>query len=345
MKIIRFRTPQQTVVHFGCVVDDHAVAFTTLASLSGQSCDGLGSSRDYLAALPGSEARGRSLCEWASDHLDRLHGGALQPLDSVRLETPVEVASLFDFGLTPRHLESSCRTWRRFERDDPATAPLIALFEERVRKPRTPPGGQLELLSHYKCNMNAIVGDDVDVPWPWYTEYLDVEPELAVVYGNSAQPIAGYTIFNDVSARDVQPPELGRSFFLAKDMARGNQLGPCLVTADEVGNPFDLAVRVDVNGAERFRGSTAEIIRDANAVIATLEAVAPLLPGSVMGFGTIPDCTGLDNGDFLSPGDKVVIAIERLGSLRCRLLEPTVPVQPSRWPHRPELDRFRRKSA
>ncbi|MEQ8486370.1 MAG: fumarylacetoacetate hydrolase family protein [Pseudomonadales bacterium] len=345
MKIIRFTAPGEAETQFGCVVDGYAVSFATLAALSGEAADSLGSSGDYLAGLPGSEARARTLHQWASDHPDRLRGGALLPLDAVRLETPVEVASLFDFGLTPRHLESSCRTWRRFERDDPATAPLIALFEERVRKPRTPPSGQLELLSHYKCNMNSIVGDDVDVPWPWYTEYLDVEPELAVVYGNLDQPIAGYTIFNDVSARDVQPPELGRSFFLAKDMARGNQLGPCLVTADEVGNPFELAVRVDVNGAERFRGSTSEIIRDANAVIATLEAVAPLLPGSVMGFGTIPDCTGLDNGDFLSPGDEVVITFERLGRLRCRLLEPAAPVQPSRWPHRQELDRFRRQSA
>ena len=51
--------------------------------------------------------------------------------------------------------------------------------------------------------MNSIVGDGVDIPWPSYTEYLDVEPELAVVYGNNKQPIAGYCIFNDVSARDV----------------------------------------------------------------------------------------------------------------------------------------------
>ena len=62
--------------------------------------------------------------------------------------------------------------------------------------------GVPERLSYYKCNLNSIVGDDVEVPWPVYTSRLDIEPELAVVYGNPQQPVAGYCIFNDVSARD-----------------------------------------------------------------------------------------------------------------------------------------------
>mgnify|MGYP000160881716 CR=1 FL=1 len=71
------------------------------------------------------------------------------------------------------------------------------------------------------------------------TSYLDIEPELAVVYGNAQQPIAGYCIFNDVSARDVQAPEIIGGFCLSKDMAQGNQLGPWLVTPDEAGDVFD----------------------------------------------------------------------------------------------------------
>ncbi len=72
----------------------------------------------------------------------------------------------------------------------------------------------------------AIVGDRETIPWPLYTSRLDIEPELAVVYGNPKQPVAGFCIFNDVSARDVQVPEVINGFCLTKDMAAGNQLGP-----------------------------------------------------------------------------------------------------------------------
>ena len=70
---------------------------------------------------------------------------------------------------------------------------------------------------------------------------LDIEPELAVVYGNEKQPVAGFCIFNDVSARDVQATEFIGGFCLTKDMANGNQLGPYLVTPDEVGDPVAIA--------------------------------------------------------------------------------------------------------
>ena len=78
-------------------------------------------------------------------------------------------------------------------------------------KPK-PPSGQPEPLSYYKCNMNSIVGDGQTVPWPAYTSRLDIEPELAVVYGNEKQPVAGFCIFNDISARDIQATEFVGGF-------------------------------------------------------------------------------------------------------------------------------------
>ena len=164
-----------------------------------------------------------------------------------------------------------------------------------------PPAGQPEPLSYYKCNMNTIVGDGQTIPWPSYTSRLDVEPELAVVYGNEKQPVAGFCIFNDISARDVQAPEFIGGFCLTKDMAKGNQLGPYLVTPDEVGDPYNLKVTVLVNGHVMFQGSTSEISNKAEDVFAWLKFIAPLRPGSVMGMGTIPDCTGLDHDNFIDP--------------------------------------------
>jgi 2-keto-4-pentenoate hydratase/2-oxohepta-3-ene-1,7-dioic acid hydratase in catechol pathway len=93
----------------------------------------------------------------------------------------------------------------KHDKDNPQTAPILQAFAKAVlTKPAAPPPGVPERLSYYKCNMNSIVGDGETIPWPLYTSRLDIEPELAVVYGNAQQPVAGYCIFNDVSARDVQ---------------------------------------------------------------------------------------------------------------------------------------------
>jgi 2-keto-4-pentenoate hydratase/2-oxohepta-3-ene-1,7-dioic acid hydratase in catechol pathway len=190
------------------------------------------------------------------------------------------------------------------------------------------------------CNMNTIAGDGETVPWPAYTSRLDVEPELAVVYGNEKQPVAGFCIFNDISARDVQATEFVGGFCLTKDMAKGNQLGPYLVTLDEVGDPYNLKVTVFVNGQAKYQGSTSEVSHKAEDVFAWLGFMAHPKPGSVIGFGTIPDCTGLDHDDFIDPGAEIQVTFERLGTLRCGFAEPTGKLLPSRWPVRPQMQKY-----
>ncbi len=229
----------------------------------------------------------------------------------------------------------------KYEKDNPQTAPLLQAFARAILTPKPKSSaGQPEPLSYYKCNMNAIVGDGETVPWPAYTSRLDVEPELAVVYGNEKQPVAGFCIFNDVSARDVQATEFVGGFCLTKDMAKGNQLGPYLVTPDEVGDPYNLKVTVLVNGQVKYQGSTSEISHKAEDVFAWLGFIAPFKTGSVMGFGTIPDCTGLDHDDFIDPGAEIQITFERLGTLYCRFAEPAGKLLPSRWPVRPPMQKY-----
>ena len=339
MKLIRF-ADDQSGPSFGVVIRDHAVAFSALAAASGRTDPSLRDSRSYLANLPDSEQVAKELLAWGEEHLDQLDPSGRPPLADIRLLPPVEVAALFDFGLTPRHLKNSATTLFVHEKDDPDTAPILAAFSKAVAAPEpAPEPGRPKRLSFYKANMNSIAGDGANVPWPAYTSRLDIEPELAVVYGNAHQPVAGYCIFNDVSARDVQVPEMVGGFCLTKDMAQGNQLGPYLVTVDEVGDPFDLAVSVRVNGHLRFEGSTSEIVGGAEEVFAWLEVMAPVAPGSVMGFGTIPDCTGLDHGDFLNPGAQIEIEFERLGTLTCTFEQPQALLR-SRWPVRPSLLRY-----
>jgi 2-keto-4-pentenoate hydratase/2-oxohepta-3-ene-1,7-dioic acid hydratase in catechol pathway len=341
MKLIRFTIAESPNVCFGVVVRDQAVPFSVLQGKAGKPCPYLADSRSYLANLPDSERSAKELLAWGERHLDELSQGERFPLRAVRLLEPVEVVALFDFGLTPRHLKNSGETIGKYEHDNPQTAPLLQAFAKAVMAPKAkPPAGRPEPLSYYKSNMNTIVGDGVSIPWPAYTSRLDVEPELAVVYGNDKQPVAGFCIFNDVSARDVQATEFIGGFCLTKDMANGNQLGPYLVTADEVSDPYNLKVTVLVNGQVKYQGSTSEISHKAEDVFAWLRFMAPIKSGSVMGFGTIPDCTGCDHDDFIDPGAEIEISIERLGTLHCRFAEPTGKLLPSRWPVREPLQKY-----
>ncbi len=341
MRLIRFLTAGSATPCSGVVVRDHAVPFTVLQGKTGKSSAHLADSSSYLANLPDSELAAKELLAWGEAHLGDLGNSERFPLDAVRLLEPVEVAALFDFGLTPRHLKNSAEVLMKYEKDNPQTAPLLQAFAKAILTPKPKPAGGLpEPLSYYKCNMNSIVGDGESVPWPAYTSRLDVEPELAVVYGNPKQPVAGFCIFNDVSARDVQATEFVGGFCLTKDMAKGNQLGPYLVTPDEVGDPYNLKVTVVVNGQVKYQGSTSEISHKAEQVFAWLGFIAPLKSGTVAGFGTIPDCTGCDHDDFIDPGADIQISIERLGTLRCRFAEPAGRLLPSRWPVRPPLQKY-----
>jgi 2-keto-4-pentenoate hydratase/2-oxohepta-3-ene-1,7-dioic acid hydratase in catechol pathway len=341
MKLIRFKTNASSMPQFGMVIQDQAVSFAALQHRRGQTSPHLADSRAYLSGLPESEQVAKELLTWAEQHLGDLGEGERFPLETVQLLEPVEVAALFDLGLTPRHLKNSVEIMGKYEQDNPQTSALLKAFAQAVMAPKAPPPpGQPEALSYYKGNMNTIVGNDVTIPWPAYTSRLDVEPELAVVYGNEKQPVAGFCIFNDISARDVQAMEFVGGFCLTKDMARGNQLGPYLVTVDEVGDPYNLAVTVVVNGQVKFQGSTSEISHKADAVFAWLGFIAPIQPGTVMGFGTIPDCTACDCDDFIDPGAEIEITFDRLGTLRCRFAEPVGKLLPSRWPVREPLQKY-----
>ncbi len=341
MKLIRFVTDDSTNPIFGVVIADRAVGLSVLKEKTGKDLPELADSGTYLANLPQSERAAKELLAWGEEHLAELTDQQKPCLDSVRLLEPVNVTALFDFGLTPRHMKNSGETMMKYEKDDPQTAPLLQAFAKAVMGERPqPPAGQPEPLSYYKSNMNSIVGDREAVPWPLYTSRLDVEPELAVIYGNDRQPVAGFCIFNDISARDVQAPEVIGGFCRTKDMAKGNQLGPFLVTQDEVGDPYDQKVTVTVDGKVRFQGSTSEISHKAEAVFAWLETMSPITPGTVVGFGTTPDCTGLDHDDFIDPDAEIEVTFERLGTLRCRFEEPQGTLLPSRWPVRPPLQKY-----
>ena len=194
---------------------------------------------------------------------------------------------------------------------------------------------------YYKCNHNAVIGDNDTVHWPAYASYLDIEPELAIITGNEARPIAGYTIFNDSSARDVQMWEMiGTGPARSKDFGHSKGLGPFIITPDEIGDPFALNVKVKIGERFEWKGSTSEYSARPEKALEYLKTIFTPLPGTVIGMGTIPDCTGLDNDLWIKPGEKIEITFDKLGTLRQNTPENPGKIEPSHWGNREELSKF-----
>lgn len=191
----------------------------------------------------------------------------------------------------------------------------------------------------YYSNPNAIFGPNEVVPYPSYTQELDYELEVACVIGkpginlaveDAEQFIFGYTIFNDWSARDVQRLErnVGLGPAKAKDFA--SSLGPWIVTPDELndrstGRPgvYDLQMTARINGEERSCGNWKDIHFSFGEMIARASMDVYLLPGDVIGSGTVGTGCLLEltkgQGPWLQHGDLVELEIERLGILANRV--------------------------
>ncbi len=158
------------------------------------------------------------------------------------------------------------------------------------------------------------------------TQQLDWEAELAVIIGRAGKNIPaaeamsyvyGYTVLNDISARDLQMA--GKQFFKGKSLDGSCPLGPVIVTADEI-DPRDLRVTCRVNGVLKQDGRTSQMIFDIPATIAYLSLGMTLLPGDIIATGT-PEGVGFARTppEFLRPGDVVVCEIEGIGEIRNRI--------------------------
>jgi 2-keto-4-pentenoate hydratase/2-oxohepta-3-ene-1,7-dioic acid hydratase in catechol pathway len=174
---------------------------------------------------------------------------------------------------------------------------------------------------------SSIVGPgDPITPHAHLVKQLDYEAELAVVIGRGGRGIRkadafghvfGYTIVNDVTARDLQ--KLHRQWFLGKSLDGFCPMGPWLVTADEV-DATRLDVKCWVNGELRQHANTAQLIFDIPTLIETISAAIELLPGDVIATGTPAGVgIGFTPPRFLQGGDTVRIEIEGLGVLENRV--------------------------
>jgi fumarylacetoacetate (FAA) hydrolase len=199
-------------------------------------------------------------------------------------------------------------------------------FEQHVKTARASRGQEVppewyELPVFYFSNPAAIYGPDDEIPYPPDTKELDYELEVAAIVGGRGE-IAGFTIMNDWSARDLQKMEMAVGLGPAKGKDFATSLGPVVVTPDELGD-LRLEMLARVNGEERSRGNLADMHWSWDDLVAHAARNTRLVPGDVLGSGTVGTGCILEHGDgrWLRRGDLVELEIEGIGVLHNRVAE------------------------
>jgi 2-keto-4-pentenoate hydratase/2-oxohepta-3-ene-1,7-dioic acid hydratase in catechol pathway len=207
-------------------------------------------------------------------------------------------------------------------------------FEDHVKKGFEKRGEAMppewyEMPVYYKSGHHNIIGTDADVFWPSFTEKFDYELELAAIIGKEGSNIpaeaargyiAGFTIMNDFSARDLQRKEMKVRLGPAKGKDWCTALGPWMVTADEVGDPYTLEMTARVNGETWSRGNSRSLFWKFEQMIEFLSKDDTIYPGDVIGSGTVGSGCGLELDRWVKPGDVMELEIERIGVLRNRVI-------------------------
>jgi 2-keto-4-pentenoate hydratase/2-oxohepta-3-ene-1,7-dioic acid hydratase in catechol pathway len=209
-------------------------------------------------------------------------------------------------------------------------------FETHVRNiypklGREIPPEWYKLPVYYKGNPGSLAAHGDDIPIPSYGTALDIEFELAMVVGrgginiapeNALDHVFGYMIYNDFSERKIQAREMsvGLGPAKGKDFVRGHVLGPYLVTADEIPDVYNLRMVARVNGEVWCESNSGTIHWKFEQMIAHVSTDEYLRPGEILGSGTVGDGSGAERGTFLGRGDVVELEVERLGTLRNRVV-------------------------
>ena len=188
-----------------------------------------------------------------------------------------------------------------------------------------------EMPVYYKSGHWSILGPDEDVRWPSFTKQFDYELELALVIGKKGRNIqeehardyiAGFTVMNDFSARDMQRKEMKVRLGPAKGKDLATAFGPVLVTADEIGDPYNLRMTAKINGELWSEGNSESIYHKFEKMIAFASMDETLYHGDIIGSGTVGTGCGLELDRWVKPGDVMELEIEKIGILRNRVVAP-----------------------
>jgi 2-keto-4-pentenoate hydratase/2-oxohepta-3-ene-1,7-dioic acid hydratase in catechol pathway len=239
--------------------------------------------------------------------LGRVDGGRTRhPVESVRLHAPIPRPRKNVFCLGLNYVSHMLESSRARERQ--AKIPEAPVFFTKAP--------------------TSVNGPFDPVPLdPAVTQQLDYEVELGVVIGiagkniprgRALEHVFGYTVVNDVSARDVQQKHM--QWFKGKSLDGSCPMGPSLVTADEFGDPQKKQVLLRVNGVGKQNGTTADMIFPVDVIIESLSKGMTIEPGDIIATGT-PEGVGLGRTppEYLNDGDLVETEIEGIGTMRNRI--------------------------
>ncbi len=232
----------------------------------------------------------------------------LNPRDEVRLVTPLpNPPSLRDFYTFEKHVQLGF-----------------------AKRGESIPAEWYEMPVYYKGATHNLLGTEADVEWPSFTEKFDYELELVAVMGkggrdltaaNAGAHIFGYTIMNDFSARDIQRKEMKVRLGPAKGKDWATAIGPWIVTADEIPNPQELAMTARINGELWSAGNSSDMRWTFPQIIEFLSEGDEVLPGDLIGSGTVGTGSGMEIDRWVCPGDLMELEIERIGVLRNRVIK------------------------
>lgn len=256
---------------------------------------------------------------------------ALVPLDGLAWAPSVDPPAMLDFAAFEQHLVNAHARGKK---------ELADVFYERP--------------VYYKMDPVTVIGHGDVVRWAGESSYLDYELELGLVIGSAGTDLApdvamdhllGVTVLNDFTARDVQAREMPSGFGPAKGKDFATALGPWVTTLDEL-DIDNLTMMARVNGEEWSRGSSSTLTWSIGELLAYASRSGQLVPGEVIGTGTVGLGCGLELYKSLQPGDVIELEVEGIGVLRNiigeqptsfwhptpkeRRASPTLPPRPAR---------------
>ena len=322
MKLVTF-VPPSGAPRAGALIDETRTVVDLAAAYRGTFGQSATDLEQVLAMIEG----GDNSLDRAYETLKKNPSEHTYQLADIRLLAPIprppQMRDCLCFELHLVQAFNAARQLRANNSPDPAAA--LAEMERTgvLRVPST----FYEQPIYYKCNRFAVIGSDEDVLWPSYSRVLDFELEFGCFIKKAAKDVPaasardyifGYTIFNDFTARDAQTEEMGGQLGPAKgkDFDTANAMGPCLVTADEMKDPYNLTMVARVNGEEWGRGKSDSMHWSFEDLIAWISRSETIYPGEFLGSGTVGNGCGLEQMRFLQPDDTVELEVEGIGTLR-----------------------------
>jgi acylpyruvate hydrolase len=271
--------------------------------------------------------------------------GKIRAREIAEAFVPTDMTGFLQGGKESLELANKSIEFAVINREDAGYPLVYALDEVKVEAPVTEPGKMICVGHNYREHIlemkrelppfpvvfakfaNTVIGPQDDIPFYPISEQLDYEAEFAFVIGKRARNVsqaealdyvAGYTIANDVTYRDIQRRTL--QWLQGKTVEGSAPMGPWLITSDELQNPSGLEVVLTVNGEERQRSNTANLVFSVQYLVEFLSNLMTLEPGDVILTGT-PGGVGVAREPqvFLKDGDVVKIEIDQIGALENRV--------------------------